>query len=313
MRIIKSKVILLIAAASLIVGCIMAGPKILATSTVSNPFNAFLAGDVRLECGVGCSFNHGFYRSQQQKLIESKDWVNLANLTMRIGTNSSNSYYYLGLAAEGLKKPSTAIIYYRLAIASSDTYAESERSRLLSQEHLAALEKTQATPTQKEEKIVVADKTDKPPTKENPQENSFDKTVDFKDKGKIGPSIKLQQSGGVYEVPVIINDVLKINVILDSGASDVSISPDVALTLIKTGTIKSSDWLPGQVYQFADGSTALSYRFKLSTIALGDRTLRDVSTGIGTSVKAPMLLGQSALKQLGKYTINYSTETLDLE
>lgn len=128
-----------------------------------------------------------------------------------------------------------------------------------------------------------------------------------------GNIIKLQKIGGVYEVPVDLNGVLKINFIFDSGASDVSISPDVALTLIKTGTIRESDWLPGAYYSFADGSTAKSARFKLRSLKIGNKTVYNITCSIANSIKAPMLLGQSVLSQFGKYTFDYRTETLTIE
>jgi hypothetical protein len=56
-------------------------------------------------------------------------------------------------------------------------------------------------------------------------------------------SIPMTKIGGVYEVPVLLNGVLKLNFIFDAGASDVSISPDVALTLIRTGTVTDKDFL----------------------------------------------------------------------
>ena len=58
--------------------------------------------------------------------------------------------------------------------------------------------------------------------------------------------------GGVYEIPVIINGSLKLNFIFDAGASDVSISPDVALTLVRTGTVTDADFLGTETYKFAD-------------------------------------------------------------
>ena len=130
---------------------------------------------------------------------------------------------------------------------------------------------------------------------------------------KIANSIKLQKKGGVYEVPVELNGVLKINFIFDSGASDVSISPDVALTLMRTGTIKESDWLPGAFYSFADGSTAKSERFKLRSVKIGNKTVYDVTCSIANSIEAPMLLGQSVLSKFGKYSFDYRTETLIIE
>lgn len=117
--------------------------------------------------------------------------------------------------------------------------------------------------------------------------------------------IKLINTGGVYEVPVVLNGVLAINVILDSGASDVSISPDVALTLLRTKTITDEDWLPGAYYQFADGSRAKSMRFKMKSVKIGNTELTDVTCSVSNSINAPMLLGQSALQKLGKYSIDY--------
>ena len=133
--------------------------------------------------------------------------------------------------------------------------------------------------------------------------------------GKLNTSgfeIPLIESGGVYEVPVLVNGVLKINFIIDSGASDVAISPDVALTLVRTGTINDADWLPGANYRFADGSTAKSERFKLRTLRIGNRTLNSVSCFIGNSIHALMLLGQSALKRLGGYRVDYGKGLLIL-
>jgi aspartyl protease family protein len=125
--------------------------------------------------------------------------------------------------------------------------------------------------------------------------------------------IKLKKAGGVYEVPVELNGVLKIDFIFDSGASDVSISPDIALTLIKTGTIEESDWLPGAYYKFADGTTAKSMRFTLKSVKIGDKIVYNVPCSISNSLDAPMLLGQSVLKKFGKYTFDYKTEKLIIE
>jgi aspartyl protease family protein len=125
--------------------------------------------------------------------------------------------------------------------------------------------------------------------------------------------IKLTQNGGVYEVPISINDVLKISVILDSGAADVSIAPDVALTLIRTGTIEKSDWLPGQIYTFGDGSKAESARFNLKSISIGNKTFNKIACSISNNVNAPMLLGQSVLKRLGRYTIDYNKGVIQFE
>jgi aspartyl protease family protein len=127
-------------------------------------------------------------------------------------------------------------------------------------------------------------------------------------------SVKLVRvNAGVYEIPVELNGVLKINFIFDSGASDVSISPDVALTLIRTGTIKDDDFIGTQTYSFADGSTATSRVFILKQIKIGNTYYKNIRASISNSIDAPMLLGQSVLQRIGKFTIDNNTNTLIIQ
>ena len=90
-----------------------------------------------------------------------------------------------------------------------------------------------------------------------------------------GGRVKMVESGGIYQVPVLINDELKLNFIVDSGASDVSIPSDVVLTLIRTGTIKKSDFIGTEEYRLADGSPVESKTFIVRSLKVGDRTVTD--------------------------------------
>ncbi len=129
----------------------------------------------------------------------------------------------------------------------------------------------------------------------------------------IPTQVPVKKEGGVYTLPVELNGVLKINFIFDSGASDVSISPDVALTLLKAGTIKETDWLQGAYYKFADGSTAKSKRFKLKSLKIGNKIITNISCSISNSLDAPMLLGQSVLSKFGKFTFDNKKQVLIFE
>lgn len=151
--------------------------------------------------------------------------------------------------------------------------------------------------------------------KSNPGNQVYFKDFNFRvDIFKNIPNqISVKSTGGVYTLPVELNGVLKIDFIFDSGASDVSITPDVALTLIKAGTIKEQDWLQGAVYKFADGSTAKSKRFKLRSFKIGDRIIKNITCSISNSIDAPMLLGQSVMKQFGKYTFDNKKQVLIIE
>lgn len=123
-------------------------------------------------------------------------------------------------------------------------------------------------------------------------------------------SIPMTKVNRVYEIPITINDVLKINFIFDAGASDVSISPDVALTLIRTGTVSDSDFRGSETYKFADGSIAKSKVFIIKEIRIGDKVVRDIKASISNSINAPLLLGQSVLNKFGKVTIDYDKKII---
>jgi uncharacterized protein YecT (DUF1311 family) len=55
--------------------------------------------------------------------------------------------------------------------------------------------------------------------------------------------IALVEANGVYKVPVVINGVLPLQFVLDSGAADVSLPADVFSTLRRTGTISDADYI----------------------------------------------------------------------
>src|SRR2546428_10845120 len=90
----------------------------------------------------------------------------------------------------------------------------------------------------------------------------------------LAEEIPLIKSGGVYELPVEVNGVIILSFILDTGASEVNIPADVALPLYRPGTIQ--DFLPGQIYALADGSTLKSSRFILQSLKIGNHRITNV-------------------------------------
>ena len=94
------------------------------------------------------------------------------------------------------------------------------------------------------------------------------------------------------------------------GASEVFLSPDVALTLLRTGSIKDNDWLPSKTFRFADGSTAKSERFLIRKLIIGNQTLTNIEANIANSIEAPMLIGQNVMKRLGIITIDHKNQLL---
>ena len=124
--------------------------------------------------------------------------------------------------------------------------------------------------------------------------------------------IKLVRDGGTFKVPVIINGSLILHFVIDSGASDVSIPADVVLTLMRTGTLKEEDFLVKRTYRLADGSTVPSETFRIRSLKVGDRVVRNV-TGSTANIEGSLLLGQSFLSTFRSWSIDNNRQLLILE
>jgi peptidyl-prolyl cis-trans isomerase B (cyclophilin B) len=121
--------------------------------------------------------------------------------------------------------------------------------------------------------------------------------------------ISLVKIGGVYALPVEINGVLTLKFVLDSGAAEVNIPADVVLTLVRTGTIKGTDFLPGKTYVLADGSKLKSPRFTIRSLKIGSHHIQNVPASVGT-LTSSLLLGQSLLEKLGTWGIDTQRQML---
>ena len=121
--------------------------------------------------------------------------------------------------------------------------------------------------------------------------------------GVRSTEIPLSKQRGVYELPVKINGVISLHFILDTGASEVTIPADVALTLLRTGTITQRDFLPGKAYELADGSVVQSSRFILRELDLGGIRITQVPASIAPAT-ASLLLGQSFLTRIESWELD---------
>ena len=104
-------------------------------------------------------------------------------------------------------------------------------------------------------------------------------------------------------VPVLINGVIELNFTVDSGAADVSIPADVLMTLLRTGTLKDSDFLGTQTYVLADGSRVPSQTFRIRMLKVGDRVIENV-IGSVADVRGSLLLGQSFLGKFKSWSVD---------
>jgi len=123
--------------------------------------------------------------------------------------------------------------------------------------------------------------------------------------------IAMENVGGVYLVPIRINDTITLDAIVDSGASDVSMPADVVLTLMRSKTISSADFMGTQTYTLADGSKVPSQRFQIKSLKVGDKILENVMASI-VPATAQILLGQSFLSRFSSWSIDNEKHALIL-
>jgi len=124
-----------------------------------------------------------------------------------------------------------------------------------------------------------------------------------------GAAIPLVNVGGVYELPVEINGRLTLNFVFDSGAAEMNIPVDVVSTLIRTGTITNTDFLPEKTYILADGSQQSSPRFVIRSVKIGHQSIPNVSASIG-NINSGLLIGQSLLEKLGTWGVDTQRQVL---
>ena len=113
-------------------------------------------------------------------------------------------------------------------------------------------------------------------------------------------TILMSEVNGVYYIPCKVNGI-EMNFVLDTGASDISISLTEAQFLIKQGLLQEKDFIEKTNYKIADGSIIEGTKIILSSIKIGKVELKDVEASIVHNQTSPLLLGQSAIKKWGQF------------
>lgn len=123
--------------------------------------------------------------------------------------------------------------------------------------------------------------------------------------------VPFTQEGGVYKVKCVING-LPLHFIFDTGASAVSMSDIEALFMLKNDYLKAQDIIGTENYITADGTISEGTVVNLRNVEFGGLKLTNVKASIVRNQKAPLLLGQSVLKRLGKIEIDYAKKVLKI-
>ena len=116
-------------------------------------------------------------------------------------------------------------------------------------------------------------------------------------------TIQMEKDGGVYKVPCNVNGV-KMKFIFDTGASTVCMSQSMAQFLLDGDYLSPSDIKGTGQSVIADGSIVNHAVIVLRDIEIAGLHLRNIHATIIEGQNAPLLLGQTAISELGRITID---------
>lgn len=122
--------------------------------------------------------------------------------------------------------------------------------------------------------------------------------------------IKLTESNGIYQIPVRFGTLSK-KFVLDSGASDITISSSLEKELLKNGLVNKKVNLADALYRVASGEVISHRRILISQINVGDFTVKNVIASVGNE-NTPLLLGKSFFDNFKSWSINNLDKMLQL-
>ena len=118
-----------------------------------------------------------------------------------------------------------------------------------------------------------------------------------------------KQFGGTYEVQCSING-LALNMVFDTGTSDIAISLVEANFMLKNGYLSDKDIKGKKQYLNASGEIKEGTVITIREVELGDSVLKNVDASVVHNQKAPLLFGGSGLSRFGTFTVDNATSRL---
>lgn len=120
-----------------------------------------------------------------------------------------------------------------------------------------------------------------------------------------------RKSSNTCTVKCSIND-LPLSFVFDTGASDVSLSQVEATFMMKNGYLSKDDIIGKQYYSDANGNISEGTEINIRKVNFGGMELTNVRASVVKNQKAPLLLGQSVFKRLGKIEIDNDRKVLKI-
>lgn len=124
--------------------------------------------------------------------------------------------------------------------------------------------------------------------------------------------IKLRKENGVFFIPIVINGKYN-EFVLDTGASHILISGNLAEILIKSGEISDDDYIDKITMIDANGNKTVNDLVNIKSVKIGKSEWKNVEAIISNENNVEGLLGQTVLQKFGKITFDFNNNLLIIE
>ena len=111
--------------------------------------------------------------------------------------------------------------------------------------------------------------------------------------------IEMEENNGVYKIPCFVNGA-KMKLVFDTGASKVCLSESMAEYLLENEYISKNDFHDAGSSIVADGRVVNNVGLNIKYIEIAGLVLENVDAVVIEGQTAPLLLGLSAIKKLGR-------------
>ena len=115
-------------------------------------------------------------------------------------------------------------------------------------------------------------------------------------------TIEMEQDGGVYKVPCVVNG-LRMKFVFDTGAANVCISETMANYMLENDYLNNEDIIGTGQSSVADGRIVDHLKIRIATLEIGGMQLDNVEAIVIMGQSAPLLLGQTAIEKMGEVSI----------
>lgn len=124
--------------------------------------------------------------------------------------------------------------------------------------------------------------------------------------------IKLRHEDNCYIVPCIKLNGIPMEMLLDTGAANLTISI-IEYEFLKKQHLLSDTTVGTVDVEIANGSTVQAYTTKIHEVSIGGEIVNDVECIVMPQTEAPLLLGMNVLRKLGNFRIDYERNWLILK